>query len=126
MIIKQQGSDEQVWGISALIDIYDCTPETIRDAGAIRRFVSELCDLINMKRFGETQVVHSGQDLQVAGFRMVQLIETSLISAHFVNLTNTVYLDIFSCRSYASETVAEFARRFFGGSRVHVKSAMRY
>jgi hypothetical protein len=37
----------------------------------------------------------------------VQLIETSLISAHFANLTNTVYLDVFSCKPYDPEVVEE-------------------
>jgi len=69
-----------------------------------------------MKRFGETQVVHFGEDEKVAGFSMVQLIETSLISAHFANLTNTVYLDVFSCKMYDPAAAAAFAQKFFGGS----------
>ncbi len=103
------------WGIASSIDIYGCTPETIRDADAIRRFVAELCDLIDMKRFGDTQVVHFGEDERVAGFSMVQLIETSLISAHFANQTNAVYLDVFSCKPYDAEAVEAFSKNFFGG-----------
>ena len=103
------------WGIASSIDIYGCTPETIRDADAIKRFVVELCDLIDMKRFGETQVVHFGEDERVAGYSMVQLIETSLISAHFANLTNAVYLDVFSCKPYDASAVELFSRNFFGG-----------
>ena len=104
------------WGIASSIDIYDCDPEKIRSADAIRSFVVELCELIDMKRFGETQVVHFGEDERVAGFSMVQLIETSLISAHFANLTNTVYLDVFSCKPYDPEIVKTFAQSFFSGS----------
>lgn len=106
-----------LWGLATSIDIYDCDPAAIRDAEKIRRFVIELCDLIQMRRFGETQVVHFGEDERVAGYSMVQLIETSLISAHFANLTNTVYLDVFSCKGYDPEIVADFAREFFRGSR---------
>ena len=105
------------WGVSSSIDIYGCDPETIRNADKIRRFVVELCELIEMKRFGETIVVHFGEDERVAGFSMVQLIETSMISAHFANQTNTAYLDVFSCRAYNPDRVAEFSRRFFGGTR---------
>jgi S-adenosylmethionine/arginine decarboxylase-like enzyme len=104
-----------VWGMAASIDIYGCDPDSIRDADLIGRFTSELCDLIAMKRFGETQIVHFGEDERVAGYSMVQLIETSLISAHFANHTNTVYLDVFSCKPYDPETVREFARKFFNG-----------
>lgn len=104
------------WGIAASIDIYNCNPETIRNESKIRQFVVELCDLIGMRRFGETQVVHFGEDERVAGFSMIQLIETSLISAHFANQSNTTYLDVFSCKPYDPTIAEEFARKFFGGS----------
>jgi len=112
----------QPWGILSSIDLYDCNPETIRDAEKIKQFVIELCDLIEMKRFGETQVVHFGEDEKVAGFSMTQLIETSLISAHFANLTNATYLDVFSCKTYDSQKVVEFAKDFFQAetATVHV------
>lgn len=114
-----------VWGIASAIDIYNCNAETIRDADAIRRFVVELCDLIEMRRFGETLVVHFGEDERVAGYSMVQLIETSLISAHFANLTNTVYLDVFSCKAYDPEIVRNFAEQYFGGSHSILNVTMR-
>lgn len=114
------------WGVSCAIDIYDCTPETIRDADAIRRFVAELCELIQMKAFGEPLVVHFGQEERIAGYSMVQLIETSLISAHFANESNAVYLDVFSCRPYDKDAVVEFARRFFGGRRATSSVTVRY
>ena len=121
---EQTASD--VWGIASAIDIYDCNPFKIRDAETIKTFVVELCDLIQMRRFGETQVVHFGEDEKVAGFSMVQLIETSLISAHFANLTNTIYLDVFSCKAYDSETVRKFAQDYFGGTHSNLNVTMRY
>lgn len=104
---------EEFWGIASAIDLYGCNPDLIRDADYIRQFVVDLCDLIEMKRFGETQVVHFGEDEKVAGFSMVQLIETSLISAHFANLTNATYLDVFSCKAYDPDVVREFAQNRF-------------
>lgn len=124
-MIKESGK-QSVWGIASSIDIYDCNPETIRDAQKIKDFVAELCELIEMKRFGETQVVHFGEEERVAGFSMVQLIETSLISAHFANLTNTVYLDVFSCKPYELETVEKFAKEFFGGQESITNIKYRY
>lgn len=113
------------WGVSSSIDIYDCDSDTIRNAGKIRQFVAELCELIEMKRFGDTIVVHFGEDERVSGYSMIQLIETSLISAHFANQSNTTYLDVFSCKAYDTEVVAEFSRKFFGGSRYCTKSNER-
>ena len=123
--VMARAARENTWGMASAIDIYDCNPEVIRDADAIRRFVAELCELIEMKRFGETQVVHFGEDERVAGYSMVQLIETSLISAHFANQTNAVYLDVFSCKPYNPEIVREFSQAFFEGCRSSLQVALR-
>ena len=123
--IVEQAVQRSAWGIATSIDIYNCDPDAIRSAEKIRRFVVELCDLIGMRRFGETQVVHFGEDERVAGYSMVQLIETSLISAHFANQTDTVYLDVFSCRPYDPAIVADFAQRFFAGSHCITHSNLR-
>jgi S-adenosylmethionine/arginine decarboxylase-like enzyme len=124
--LTEKAKAENVWGIASSFDIYNCNPETIRSAEAIKAFVVELCDLIEMKRFGETVVVHFGEDEKVAGFSMTQLIETSLISAHFANLTNAVYLDVFSCKPYDPALVEDFATKFFGGSHCNVNVNLRY
>ena len=110
------GDIKGAWGLACSFDIYDCNPDTIRDSEKIRQFVVELCDLIAMKRFGECQVVNFGEDERVAGFSMVQLIETSLISAHFANASNATYLDVFSCKPYDPAVVEKFALEYFGGS----------
>ncbi|MGA7279586.1 MAG: S-adenosylmethionine decarboxylase [Desulfocapsaceae bacterium] len=125
-IAMNEAIERNAWGIASSVDIYNCDPQTIRNADAIRRFVVELCDLIEMKRFGETQVVHFGEDERVAGYSMVQLIETSLISGHFANLTNAVYLDVFSCKPYLPEQVQGFAQHYFGGSHSNLNVSLRY
>ena len=124
--IMQQAVAEEVWGVSSSFDIFGCNPDTIRDADKIKQFVIELCDLIEMKRFQDTLVVNFGEDERVAGFSMVQLIETSLISAHFANLTDTTYLDVFSCKPYDPDVVAEFAKKYFGGSEIVTQVNLRY
>jgi S-adenosylmethionine/arginine decarboxylase-like enzyme len=115
----------KAWGLLSCIDLYECDAETIRSVAKIREFVLKLCDLIEMKRFGDTQVVHFGEDEKVAGYSMTQLIETSLISAHFANLTNTTYLDVFSCKPYDPQTVAGFARDFFQAQRFTLQVVFR-
>lgn len=107
------------WGQELQIDLYDCDPKIIRDAVMIETFVIQLCKLIGMKRFGECQVVHFGEEEKVAGFSMTQLIETSLISAHFANLTNAAYLNVFSCKEFDENVVEDFAVKFFGAKDVH-------
>jgi S-adenosylmethionine/arginine decarboxylase-like enzyme len=114
------------WGMLTSIDLEGCDPEMIRDAEAIKRYVVELCDLIDMKRFGDTHVVHFGEEERVAGYSMFQLIETSCISAHFANETNTSYIDIFSCKGYDPKVASEFTRKFFQGGKMRVNVVNRF
>ena len=111
--LKQDYEDKQYWGLEATIDLHNCNPETIRDAEKVKAFVVELCERIDMKRFGECVVVEFGEDPRVAGFSMVQLIETSLISGHFANQSNAVYLNVFSCKYFDPAIVGEYAKEFF-------------
>lgn len=103
------------WGMLTSIDVSSCDPGLIRSEDAIRDYVHKLCDLIEMKRFGDTVVVHFGEDEEVAGYSMTQLIETSLISGHFANKTNNIYIDVFSCKEYDPYEVAEFTKNYFQG-----------
>ena len=111
---KQRGC----WGLYTSVDLKGCDPASIRDPEKIHQFIIELCDLIDMKRFGEPQIIHFGPNERVAGFSMTQLIETSLVSGHFANETNAAYLDIFSCKEYEPSKAAEFCKDFFGAQSV--------
>jgi S-adenosylmethionine/arginine decarboxylase-like enzyme len=108
------------WGLMTSVNLYDCDPASIRSAETIKRYVVELCELIGMKRFGECQIVHFGKDVRVEGFSMIQLIETSLISGHFANLANAAYIDVFSCKPYEPNEVADFSKGFFRAESVQL------
>jgi S-adenosylmethionine decarboxylase len=118
------GSNEY-WGISSSIDLYECDLGLMQDADVIREFVKVLCDRIRMRRYGETQVVYFGDDPRVRGFSMTQLIETSLISAHFADASCAIYLDVFSCASYEPDDVAKFAAEYFKAARYNINVAHR-
>jgi hypothetical protein len=94
------------------------------DAAAIRRFSAELVELVELTPYGGPVVEFFGcgtwkpgdpadQKPATAGYTLAQLIETSLVSAHFVDNARTVFLDVFSCKPYDSATVARFAQAFF-------------
>ncbi len=123
--LQQRYETTDAWGLATQLDLHTCDASTIRDAEKIKQFVRELCDLIGMKRFGDTVVVDFGEDERVAGFSMTQLIETSLISGHFANQSNNVYLDIFSCKFYDPNVVAEFAKKFFQAQNFNIAWVLR-
>ena len=123
--IKKEFYNTNAWGLLTSVDLYECNPKTIRDASAIKRYVDELCELIEMKQFGETQIVSFGEDEKVAGYSMVQLIETSLISGHFANKSNSAYVDIFSCKYYEPSVVVKFTKKFFEAKEVKMHYILR-
>lgn len=112
----------EYWGVSSAIDLYECDLTLMQNAEAIREFVVQLCDRIKMRRYGETQVVFFGDEPRVQGFSMTQLIETSLVSAHFADASRAIYLDVFSCAPYDSEDTAKFAAGYFKAAqyKLHV------
>lgn len=114
-------NETEYWGISSCVDLYECDLSLMQNESAIREFVKILCERINMRRYGETQLVFFGDEPRVQGFSMTQLIETSLISAHFANASRTIYLDVFSCAPYNPEDVAEFAKEFFKALHYNLK-----
>lgn len=65
-----------------------------------------------MVPFGNPQVQHFGSGNK-AGFTLVQLIETSNICAHFVEETDDMYLDVFSCKPFKNGDVALVVHEYF-------------
>lgn len=114
------------WGLVTALDLHDCDPIIIRDRDKIYEFTIKLCKKIEVKRFGEPIIVHFGEDERVAGYSLVQLIETSLVSGHFANLTNRVYLDIFSCAYYNPSDVIQFSKNFFKAKDFNSKIYLRF
>jgi S-adenosylmethionine decarboxylase len=119
------GTATESWGLSSCIDLYECDLELMQNADCIREFVKLLCERIKMRTYGETQVVHFGDDPRVTGFSMTQLIETSLISAHFAEASRAIYLDVFSCSPYEPTDVAEFALSYFKAKRYNLHAVKR-
>lgn len=114
------------WGLAVCVDLTSCNPEIIRNEEKIKQFVLELCNLLEMRAFGPTTVVHFGDDPKVTGFSMTQLIETSLISGHFANQTNSAYLDIFSCKAFLPYQAAKFCKNYFKAKKMKIKINLRY
>lgn len=113
------------WGLETTVDLKGCDPELVRNPDAIREFVVELVDKIDMVCYGEPQIVHFGSG-DKEGYTLVQLIETSLISAHFANEANAAYINVFSCKGYDPEFVAQFFKERFDAKSMETRVSYRY
>lgn len=110
---------KETYGKELILNLYECNPEKISSAGEIKKFVIELCDtVIHMKRYGEAFISHFGHENPLtSGFSLVQLIETSSVTAHFSEYKKSVYLNIFSCARYDPVKTRDFCVKFFEAKR---------
>jgi len=100
------------WGHHLIINAGGCCRRSIRSAQEITKFSNELVQKIDMVAYGPPRVVHFGSGGK-AGFTLVQLIETSNIVAHFVEETDDLYLDVFSCKEFSPHVVEAVLRSYF-------------
>lgn len=118
--------ETDAWGMAVSMDLSHCNPETIRDPKKLKDFLIKVCDYIDMKRFGKPIVVRFGENECVSGYSIVQLIETSCISGHFIEQTDGACIDIFSCKSYPPGATAKFCKTFFEAKKVRYTVLNRY
>lgn len=109
-----------MFGQELTLNLYDCDLAIISSGEEIKKFVIELCDnVIHMKRYGEPLIPHFGHENPItSGYSLVQLIETSSVTAHFSEYKKAVYLNIFSCAWFDPEKTTAFCKAFFKAGRV--------
>ena len=100
------------WGYHLILDSAKCRPLNIRCRQNIHNFTKDLVKKIDMVPYGQPQIQHFGSGNK-AGYTLVQLIETSNICAHFVEETNDMYLDVFSCKPFEPKDVEHMVEKYF-------------
>ena len=105
------------WGKHLIIDAANCTSSSIRSHQTIYNFTKHLVKRIDMVAYGEPQIIMFGTGNK-KGYTLVQLIETSNITAHFVEETNDMYLDVFSCKDFDSHAVVGIVAEYFNPADV--------
>lgn len=100
------------WGYHLALDCGKCIGTRIRDKRTIDVFSRNLVHRIDMIPFGKPQIQYFGSGNK-AGYTLVQLIETSNICAHFVEETDDMYLDVFSCKPFHIKDVKDVVNFYF-------------
>lgn len=108
------------WGYHTVLDAYDCNPFNIKNSELIKAFASELVSALNMKAYGEPMLFLFGEGDKY-GYTLVQLIETSNITAHFAEQESAVFLDVFSCKFYDSTVVKTLVQKYFEPTKMDIK-----
>lgn len=106
--------DNDFWGYHLIIDAKQGIIDHITNPEYIGEFTKALVESINMKAYGEPQIVNFAHaNPKTGGITLVQLIETSSITCHFVESTGDFYLDVFSCLHFECETVIDLVKLWF-------------
>ena len=114
----------RTWGKHLILDAAGCSPKMIGSEVVVANFARSLVKRIDMVPFGNQQVVMFGSGSK-KGYTMVQLIETSNITAHFVEENNSMYLDVFSCKDFDPGVVEEAVKEFFDAKYFNSKVILR-
>ena len=110
-------SEKTYWGYHLIVNAGECDHAAITDYYTIFNFSKELVKQIDMVPYGDPQIVKFGTGNK-EGYTLVQLIETSNICAHFVNETNALYLDVFSCKQFEPKIVLALVKAFFDAKKI--------
>lgn len=109
-----QEQEAAYWGYHLILDCKHCSVDKLKSADNIRAFIQTLVPGIDMKAYGEPLLAHfATHNPHAAGYSLVQLIETSSITAHFAENIGELYLDIFSCKPFDIEDAKRIVTEFF-------------
>jgi S-adenosylmethionine/arginine decarboxylase-like enzyme len=112
------------WGKHLVVNAGRCIPTSIRCAKNIETFTHTLVKRIDMVAYGKPQIIMFGTGNK-KGYTLVQLIETSNICAHFVEETNDMYLDVFSCKDFDPQVVRDVVQQYFSPDSVEATALVR-
>lgn len=103
-----------------MLDCSGCN-DNIKNKKAIELFVNDLILKIKMIPHGKPIIEYllSGHENQ--GYSMVQLIHTSNISAHFMELNGTAYFDIFSCKKFNPKLAEKIIKKHFDPKKYKIR-----
>jgi len=107
-----------------MLDCSGCKNIDSRDT--IYLFVKDLVDRIDMTAHGEPVIEYLLPGDPKQGYSLMQLITTSSIVGHFMELDGTAYFDVFSCKEFDIETAKQVVRDYFAPERMRVNFLTRH
>ncbi len=107
------------WGYHLLVDCKQGDIPSITSKENVSTFVRKLVKGIDMVAYGDLMIERfATHDPDKAGISFCQMIETSNITGHFVELNGNFYIDVFSCKPYDTHTVLDLIQEYFNPASV--------
>lgn len=118
-LFSAHASANTYWGYHLILDCKACDIESVTSKENLEEFVKTLVEKIDMKAYGEPIIEHfATHEPKAAGYSLVQLIETSAITGHFVDFNGDAYIDIFSCKYFDVEVAKQIIAEFFAPKQI--------
>ena len=112
------------YGKELILDLHECDSSKFTRE-SIKRYFIDLCELIDMEvcdlHFWDDEgvpEVEKQTDPKTTGTSAIQFILTSNITIHTLDLMNTVYVNLFSCKDFDADAAADFTKAWFDGEIV--------
>jgi len=115
--------DMKSWGYHLILDCSGC--QDIDDRDQIYNFVKDLIQKIDMIAHGEPVIEYLLPGEPNQGYSLMQLITTSNICGHFMELDGTAYFDVFSCKEFDPSIVKKVVKHYFNPKKIKSKLIKR-
>ncbi len=115
-----------IFGYELILDLSGCALSIMSSKDKLTEYVDKLCNLIGMKKYGETQLPYFGLEKPFTkGYSLLQFIETSSITGHFSEHWRKSYINIFSCKKYDHKLAEKFTKDFFKAESIKATFLIR-
>ena len=112
------------FGYHLMLDCSGCNT-SIASKDDIYNFTKDLVNRIDMIAHGEPIIEYLLLGDPKQGFSMLQLITTSNISGHLMELDGTAYFDVFSCKMFDIEVAKSVVQEYFSPAKMRVNFITR-
>lgn len=114
----------EYFGYHLLLDCSGC--EKIDNREHIYNWIKYLVPTIDMIAAGEPWIEYLLEDDPKQGYTLMQAITTSSITAHFMELDGTAYIDIFSCKPFDINLAQYIVQTYFNPKKIRVNYLTRH
>lgn len=112
------------YGMELILDIHNGDP-TLYNRKDLKMFLVGCCELIDMERADLHWWDYTGDPegyeqapIHLKGTSAVQFITTSNITIHTLDMTGSIYLNVFSCKMFNADVLARWIEDQFRGEIV--------
>ena len=101
------------YGLEIIVDLHGCNINKFKRK-SLDVFFSDLCEMSKMTAVGKPKYwLETSNEPHLKGYSGIQFIKTSNILIHTLDLTNSAYINFFSCKSFNVKQVIKFIQDYF-------------